>query len=332
MLCSINDVQKQIATGKPLLLAGSESALAQLSNGNWIGGTIPYFMAAQGGTCSEDFVFVNEVPDSALGVQIVEYTVETLPSICKDAPDNGFSFAIVPSGSLAHKAYAQDAPGYEGMYLKPVIGWVSGVLLSDLGTQRPKVFNGRTGHSCSNCVVVMHVELPPAMRADLDIVNIFKPGTGDTISFASSGFSAGDCLVNGKPTNLARHIASTQTDTRLPLTADYNGSIVNVSVQSVDEAGGTVSFYAPVFSGLEYKFAAPVPDYVAAFNAAIPSNGGHSKGNSPAFSCNCILNYLYGDLQGKHTGSITGPITFGEIAHQLLNQTLVRLLIRDVAS
>jgi hypothetical protein len=39
---------------------------------------------------------------------------------------------------------------------------------------------------------------------------------------------------------------------------------------------------------------------------------------------------LYGHLEGKRTGSITGPITFGEIAHQLLNQTMVRLYLRDI--
>ncbi|RME83260.1 MAG: hypothetical protein D6785_06920, partial [Planctomycetota bacterium] len=43
----------------------------------------------------------------------------------------------------------------------------------------------------------------------------------------------------------------------------------------------------------------------------------------PLFSCNCILNYLYGKLEGKKTGNITGPMTFGEIAYVLLNQTLV---------
>lgn len=39
---------------------------------------------------------------------------------------------------------------------------------------------------------------------------------------------------------------------------------------------------------------------------------------------------LYGGLEGRKTGHITGPITFGEIAHQLLNQTMVRLYLRDV--
>ena len=50
----------------------------------------------------------------------------------------------------------------------------------------------------------------------------------------------------------------------------------------------------------------------------------------PVFACNCILNYLYGKLEGKKTGHLTGPFTFGEIAHQLLNQTLVRLCVYDV--
>ena len=43
----------------------------------------------------------------------------------------------------------------------------------------------------------------------------------------------------------------------------------------------------------------------------------------PVFSCNCILNYLYGELEGKKTPPYTGPVTFGEVAYQLLNQTLV---------
>jgi hypothetical protein len=106
--------------------------------------------------------------------------------------------------------------------------------------------------------------------------------------------------------------------------ADYNGSIVNVSVQRVDEASGTVKFYAPVFTGVEYKLATPVADYVSAFEAAA------GKNVKADFSCNCILNYLYAGLEGKRAGDSYGPVAFGEIAHQLLNQTMVRLVIRKV--
>lgn len=51
---------------------------------------------------------------------------------------------------------------------------------------------------------------------------------------------------------------------------------------------------------------------------------------SPEFSCNCILNFLYSELEGKRTGELIGPVTFGEVAYQLLNQTLVYLQIEDI--
>jgi hypothetical protein len=326
LLYPIAEVASKIASGKTLLLAGSESALSQLPKGNWIGGTTSYFIDAKGGTCSESSVFVNEVPDFALGFKIVEYTPETLPSICTDAPEKGFSFLILPAGSPVHTAYAQGAPGYEGLILKPVVGWVCGVPLTEIGRMQPKVFNGLTGESSSSRAVVMHIALPKNKVADLEIVNVFTHGTGDAISFPESGFAVSQCLVNGKSANFAQYIASVQADVRLPLTGNYNGSVVNVSLQSVDKTAGIVRLYAPVFPGVEYRFAAPVADYVTAFEAAIHPN------DAPAvFSCNCILNYVHANLEGKSTGCIMGPITFGEIAHQLLNQTLVRLLIYDCA-
>jgi hypothetical protein len=61
------------------------------------------------------------------------------------------------------------------------------------------------------------------------------------------------------------------------------------------------------------------------FNSMIPTG----NNDAIAFSCNCILNYLYAELEGKQTGNFTGPITFGEVAYQLLNQTMVYLDIQD---
>jgi len=85
-----------------------------------------------------------------------------------------------------------------------------------------------------------------------------------------------------------------------------------------------VHLYAPVWSGVPYRFAKPVSDYEQAFEKAIPT------GDAPFFAANCILNYLYGQMEGKQTSGVTGPITFGEIGHQLLNQTLVQLKIHDL--
>ena len=60
-------------------------------------------------------------------------------------------------------------------------------------------------------------------------------------------------------------------------------------------------------------------DYAAEFLNRINAAGAHA----PVFSFNCILNYLYGNLNGKKIPPYTGPVTFGEIAYQLVNQTLV---------
>ena len=325
MLKSITEVNEIVAKGKTLLLAGSEEALRQVAKGNWIGGTIPYFMDKEGGVCCASRIFVTELPDCASFAGVREYTPETLPSICSDAPENGISYLILPAGSEVHAAYAANAPEYEGFLAKPVVGWVSGVHLSKLGVQSPKVFDGRSGQASDQLAMALHASLPDNKLAVLEIVNLFLPGEGDVITFPKAGFAPNECEVNGKPRNFAEYVTSTRQDTQIPLTASYNGSIINSSIQCVDNVAGEVRLYAPVFLGVEYRFGAPVADYLGALESAAGT-----RQESAAFSCNCILNYLYAGLEGKRTGSITGPITFGEIAHQLLNQTIVQLYIRDL--
>jgi hypothetical protein len=323
MLQSIYEVQQMIAAGKSLILAGSAPALSQLPAGNWIGGSIPYFMDKEGGVNSESRIFVTEVPARATGVEIRAYSAEDLSRLYSDAPANGFSFLLVPNGAPFLAAFASHAQDCEGFLLKPIVGWVTGVDVSALGKEAATVVDGRSQTSSSEWALAMHVALPASQVAELEIVNIFKPGCGDTLSFSEAGFAAGDCLINDRPANLAQYIGRKGIDTRLPLTADYCGSIINVSLQAVEAGSDTVRFYAPVFPGVKYRFAEPVPDYAAAFAKALP------HGDDSLFSCNCILNYLYGGLEGKHTGSVYGPVTFGEIAHLLLNQTLVQLKIHD---
>ena len=74
-LRSITDVQAEIAAGESLFLAGSRKALSQLPRGNWVGGTISYFMTEVGGLLSEDQIFVTCVPDFALEAEATDYGV-----------------------------------------------------------------------------------------------------------------------------------------------------------------------------------------------------------------------------------------------------------------
>ena len=323
-MMTIEEAARLIATGKNLLLAGDEKALSQLPKGSWMGGTIPYFVGEEGGAFAQDRVLATEWPEAVEGAEIKTYTEETVSRIYADIPDNGFGFALIPGMSRTHLAFAVGAPGYERFAMRPLLGWITGVDLAALGKTTPKVFVGSTGERVEDGCVAMHVRLRPGKVADLGIVNLFRQGSGDTICFEATGFGAKEALVNGKKENFADYLLRTKADTKLPLVADYMGAMVNVSFQSVDAAKKEVAFYAPVFAGVEYKLAAPVGDYVGEFAGHIPQGLG-----GVAFSCNCILNYLYSELEGKKTGDFVGPITFGEIAYQLLNQTLVYLKIED---
>jgi hypothetical protein len=214
---------------------------------------------------------------------------------------------------------------FEGFLLRPVVGWVTGVPVDRIGLDVPAVFNGRTGAVLEDRCAALHVALPPTKMADLDTVNIFESAGGEVIRFSEIGFRVSQCRVGGKQANLADYISEQGISTEIPLIGDYSGSSINVSIQKVDPAAHTVDLYAPVFPGVDYRFAKPIMDYEEAFTRQIDAQDAE-----PYFACNCILNYRYGHLEGKKTGNITGPITFGEIAHQLLNQTMVRLYLRDI--
>lgn len=324
-LMSVEEASVLLRSGGCYAVAAEEALLRRLPRGLWIGGSIPYFVGQDGGRTTRDHVFVTTLPIAAgLEPQLRWYDAAELPRVCTDAPDNGFSLVIVPAFSDLHSQFAREAPQYEDMYLKPLLGWIAGIHLDDLGSRSPVVVHGVTGEVDGARALVMHVPLAPAQVARLDIVNLFEQGDGDRIRFTESGFHARDCLVNGRPVNLADYLKAKAIDTRLPLVADYSGAMINVSFKAVDEADRRVDFYAPVFDDTEYRLARPVADYGAALAAALPHDAAHT-----AWSCNCILNYLYSELEGKRTGPITGPMTFGEIAYQLLNQTMVVLSIDE---
>lgn len=318
------EVAELIRAGAPLAVAGDEAVLADLPRGNWIGGTIPYFIGDQGGICSRDLVHVTEMPADAQEVRIACYDPRTISAVYEDGANMDFSLIIIPAQSPTHQGFALRAPGFPRFAHRPLIGWIAGFHLDDLGRSGATVFNGCNGERIADGAVVLHVRLPRGKMAKLGIVNIFDIGEGPEICFGHDGFEARQAMVGGELVNLASWLTQNQADTRLPLVADYLGTRVNVSIQSVDAAAGLVRFYAPVFAGVSYRHARPVADYVAQFTQQIPPVSG-----AIAFSCNCILNYLYSQLEGKRTGTFTGPVTFGEIAYQLLNQTMAYLAIED---
>lgn len=325
-LYDVIEVKSKIIRGEKLLLAGDESLLKLLPAGNWIAGSIPYFMTEAGGLTTRHKIYVTELPATVSDISIKVYDPTTLEGVYTDAAQNGFSVIIMPGSSRTHLEFALRAPQYKDFGHSPLIGWIAGVHLDDLGKVTPKVFDGRTQKMYEDAAVVMHAALSPGYLAEINYVNIFEQGEGDTITFPQDGFNFCDAFINGVKTNFADYITQQNLDLRLPLVADYFGAKVNVSFQSVDPQTREVRFYAPVFAGITYKHAKPLQDYVRQFTAMLPSH----LSQHPAFSCNCVLNYLYSELEGKRTGKITGPTTFGEVVYQLLNQTMAYLTVSEV--
>ncbi len=317
MLKTLQQTTELIESSKNLLCAGSADLLKKLPKGNWIGGSTPYFMSPEGGKKSADEIFVTELPDYMTLDSIKAYDSDHLDEIPRDSNEHGLSFLLLPALTDVLKDYAEKAPEMDGLFEKQIVGWIAGF---DLDTEtKAYVCNGKTGEAYENKAIVMHTVLPADKTAEIKIKNIFEQGDGDTITFAQSGFGVKRCYVNGTETDFAQYIKDNNINTKLPLVADFFGTGINVSFLSVED---DVQLYAPVFDAIDYKMAKPVNNYIEEFKNIM------SNEDNIVFCCNCILNYLYGELENKKTGAFIGPITFGEIAYQLVNQTLVYVTIK----
>lgn len=323
VMYSLDQVIAKINKGESLFLSGSPTVLDQLPPGKWIGGSIPYFMAEEGGIQCEDKIFVTELPYFIEGMEIKKYNIETLHNIYADAAENGFSLIIIPYGSPTHLSFAVNSAEYKGFATKPLIGWISGVPIEEIGTTKPLIYDG-SGQSYDDAAVVMHIKLPEEKVAEIHIINSFEQGKGDVISFPETGLLTDDVYINGELQNFSGYIKNKDIDIKLPLVSNYNGVMMNTSFQKIDN--NTVYFYAPVFSGLKYKMAAnPNTDYVQNYEAQLTN----VNSSNIYWSCTCILNYLYARLEGRKVGKVHGPMTFGEIAYQLVNQTMVYVSLED---
>ena len=323
---TVEEVRLKVAQGQKLLLAGDESLLRRVPAGNWVGGTIPYFMTRNGGVTTKELIYVTELPDYIQEIEIKRYDSETIQQVYKDAPDNGFSFIIIPAKSPTHFSFALNVPNFEGFAMRPLIGWISGVHLDDIESEKPKVFNGISAEAIEDDAIVMHAQLPANKIADIGILNMFEQGDGDRITFPESGFSTKEAFINGAKLNFGEYLRQNRLDKRLPLVADYFGAMLNTTFQEEIGPDGEVQFYNAVFSFLEYKHAKPIENYPDHFTRKIKN--GH--GVQAIFSCNCFLNYIYSKLEGRQLDCIPGPTTFGEIAYQALNQTMVYLRVIDL--
>ncbi len=320
-LYTSEQVTEMIKEGRVLLLAGDESQLTKLPDGNWVGGTIPYFMTREGGKFTKDMVYVNDITEEITDFNIKVYNTENIKQIINDSYENGFSYIILPGGSDVFGKYALESPEWKDLYVNPVVGWISGVQYEDFGKVKPKTFAGNKSYT--NSAVVVQAKLPEDKVARVEIINVYEQGDGDEIFFEERGFGNNECLINGKKHDLYQYLNEKSIDETLPLVADYAGA--NINVGSIwNKETKRADLFAPVFPDTAYKVAKSRDfDYAGEFKEKLS----HDAGSHIVFSCNCLFNYVNFGLEGKKIADISGPITFGEIAYHVLNLTFVYLVI-----
>jgi hypothetical protein len=323
-LYKFDEAARLISEGRPYLAAGDEEMLRALPAGNWIGGTIPYFVTEEGPQASSTEVFLTELPRSARLVAAHLVGDENLAKIFTEVPANGWGVMILPSGCKLQETFALKAPTLPGFAIRPLVGWMAGTALSEIGARSPAVVNGLTKTFSSHEGVVMYLDLPPALGCEVSIVNLYRPGHGPDLCFPEPGFSPREVQVGGRRRNFGEYIREAGIDVRNPLVGDLGGASVNVSLQSIDEATGEVRLYSPVFKNVRYRFA-DAPDFLADWQKQLPPGG-----SDVVLAFNCILNYLRLQQEGIKKGCVPAPASFGEIAYQALNQTMVCLSVHDL--
>ncbi len=323
-LVSLDEAIAIAASGRPAFFAGDEPLLRRLPAGNWIAGTIPYFMNEHG---SEDHerIFVSEQVEAAHSA-IGSYAIAEMETLLAERPRHGYTILIIPGLSDVHLRFQDAVSSAERLLETPMVGFASGVALADIGIVSPLVFDGATREGRADRIVALHVTLPAAREATVGIVNPFREKADSVkLVFPNDGFRQTDVLVDGVRHNFAEWIRTHDLDLRSPLIANLHGYRMNVSFRAVSDENH-VDFYGPIFAGQEYELAASLDNYEARFASLVAEIGPMTS----AFSCNCVVNYVHGDLAGKHVG-YPGPMSFGEIAYMLLNQTMVYLKIDAAA-
>jgi hypothetical protein len=104
-------------------------------------------MTSEGGLQTAERLFVTELPLGA-DATIRRHGASSLGGLAADHPGHGFTILLVPAFSDVHTEYAKNALHYPGIFDRPVVGWISGVALQDIGKVTDKQCRSRDRLAC----------------------------------------------------------------------------------------------------------------------------------------------------------------------------------------
>jgi len=322
---TFNEVVEFINNGKILSLAADEQLLKKLPKGNWIGGTIPYFMDTEMGKFSKELIFVDDLTEFAVNFKIAKYNKNTIKNIISDSFINGFTVLIIPYESETVEEFSINSLKYENIYQNPIVGFIAGTDLSNLGKVKAKIYSGNDLTFSEEEGIAIHIGIDSKKIASTEIINLNEINTNSpTIIFPKTSYEQSDCIINGEPDNILSYLTKINYTSGLPLIANFQGALINRDIKVKNIKNNSISFFSPLFKDEKYYLAKPVDDYLNLFEKTLNK----IDISNIAYSVLCVSYYGLANLEGKKI-PFAGPFTFGEIAYQLLNQTLVYLKIMN---
>lgn len=318
------EVEKFIKLGRILHLSAHPSLLTGLPKGNWIAGTCNYF-ADKEGLISEDLIYVDDFTDICKTVELRTFDENDIKDVAKK-DFNGFIFLIIPINSPTYFEYTNNSMQYENLFINPVFGYIAGTLVERAG--RDKTYCG-VGANCelsSQKAAAMYVELNEGLTARAEVIYLDTPDL-DTpvIEFPKTGVVQSDCLLDGKPGNIADFLSTIghQGSHYCDLVSDLGGATVCKGISYVDNVSREVGFFNPPFVGDKYHVARADVDYADEFNKIIAQK---RKESHLQMYIGCANYYVGGNLSGRKI-DMNGLFGFGEIVYQVVNKTFVTLEI-----
>jgi len=322
------EVEKFIKLGKILHLSGHPSLLTNLPKGNWIAGTCPYFAHNNEGLISDDLIFVDDFTDICKSVELKTFDETNIKDVAKK-DFNGFIFLILPIDSPTMLEYTVHSMEYENLFMNPVFGYIAATTVERSGRDKTYCGIGTTGELSSQKAAAMYVELNEGLTARAEVIYLDTPDTTTpVIEFPKTGDVQSDCLLDGKPGNIADFLSTIghQGSHYCDLVSDLGGAIICKGIKYVDSVSREVGFFNPPFVGDKYHVAKADVDYADEFNRVIADK--RAKTHLQMY-IGCANYYLGGNLTGRKI-DMNGLFGFGEIVYQIVNKTFVTLEIDGV--
>lgn len=324
-ILSCDTVAALIRSNRVMVVAGSAEALLGLPRGCWVGAVTHDFIASAGCARHQGNIMAVDFTDYVTSPLIVPYSYLSLGSLFSDIPDGGFTYVLIPAFGDVHRLFSTYSLLEQVEDELPLVGWVSGLDNPTEQAEEPIVINGQTGEVYSDSALAFHCTLRSGYRFWLEVCNPYAAVEGDRLQFTEQGFAISQCTVNGVPQDFYEYLQRYGGEDVPTLQAMIGYTRFNVHAL-VDHQLRCAMMTMPVISGVDYQTVVLDERVGATCRDFMLANPAQQPGELVS-TISCLG--LYNRVKTRQTEALNCPgvFTYGEIAHYLHNEVIVKMHI-----